>query len=156
MAELAVNILKSEEKLQGSTNYNSWKARLTAILEENDLNDIVFNVIEEPTSNVGRLAYKRKQGKARRIIYDSIKEILMPNITSLKTANECFDTLIDLYEKRAPSQNRVLKKRLRTLKINKDEGVGPFFSYKLAKVSKHSLAVFKAVMLGITTSLIES
>ena len=46
----------------------------------------MFNVSEEPTSNVDRLANKRKQGKARRIIYDSVKESVMPNITSLKNA----------------------------------------------------------------------
>ena len=89
---MAVNIFRPEEKLQGSANYNSWKARLTTILDENDLDDIVFNVSEEPTSNAGRLAYKRKQGKARRII-DFVKEAVMPNITALKTAKECFDTL---------------------------------------------------------------
>ena len=102
---MTVNILRSKEELQGSANYNSWKVKLTAILEENDLDDVVFNVIEEPTSNTGRLAYKRKQGKTRRIIYDSVKETVMPNIkiTALKTAKECFDTLANLYEKKAPS-----------------------------------------------------
>ena len=53
---MVVNIFKLEDKLQGSTNYNSWKARLTAILEENDLDDIVFNVMEKPTSNADRIA----------------------------------------------------------------------------------------------------
>ena len=57
---MVVNIFRPEEKLQGSTNYNPWKARLTTILEENDLDDIVFNVNEEPTSNADRLAYKKK------------------------------------------------------------------------------------------------
>ena len=109
---MATNIFRLEEKLQDSANYNSWKARLTTILEENDLDDVVFNTIEEPTSNAGRLAYKRKQGKARRIMYDSVKETVMPNITALKTTKECFDTLANLYEKKAPSQKRVLKKRL--------------------------------------------
>ena len=124
---------KQEDKLYGSTNFNSWKARLTAILDENDLDGIVLNVTEEPTTNAGRLAYKRKQGKARRVIYDSIREELMPNITSLKTAKKCYDTLINLYEKKATSQKRVLKKRLRTLKLNKDESVGSFFT-KIAQV----------------------
>ena len=50
---MVVNIFRPEEKLQGSANYNSWKTRLTTILEENDLDDIVFNVAEEPISNVG-------------------------------------------------------------------------------------------------------
>ena len=76
---------------------------MTAILEENDLADIVFNVIEEPTSIAGRLAYKRKQGKARRIIYDSFTETVMPNITTLKIAKKCFDALANLYEKKVPS-----------------------------------------------------
>ena len=52
----------------------------------------------------------------------------MPKITSLKTAKECYDTLVNLYEKKTPSQKRVLKKRLRTLKLNKDESVGSFFT----------------------------
>ena len=63
---------KPEEKLYGSVNINSWKARLTTILDENDLDDFVLNVTEGPATNSGRLAYKRKQGKARRVIYDSI------------------------------------------------------------------------------------
>ena len=100
---MVVYAFKLEEKLYGSTNFNSWKARLSTTLDENDLDDIVFNDIEEPTTNAGRLAYKRKQGKARRIIYDSVRQSVMPNITSLKIAKECFDTLVNLYEKKAPS-----------------------------------------------------
>ena len=65
---------KPEGKLSGSANFNSWKVRLTTILDENDLDDIVLNVTEDPTTNAGRLSYKSKQGKDRRIIYDSIKE----------------------------------------------------------------------------------
>ena len=95
---------KLEENLSRSGNFNSQKAGLTTIHDENDLDDIVLNVTEEPTTNAGRIAYKRKQGKARRVIHDSIKEELMPNITSLKTAKECYDTLVNLYEKKAPSQ----------------------------------------------------
>ena len=98
---MATNIFRPEEKLQGSANYNSWKVRLTAILEENDLDDIVFNVIEEPTSNAGRTGYKKKRAKARRIIYDFVKETLMPNITSLKTSKGCFDALTNPCEKKA-------------------------------------------------------
>ena len=141
---MAINIFRPEDKLQGSTNYNSWKARLTTILEENDLDDIVFNIIEEPTSNAGKVAYKKKQAKARRIIYDSMKETFMPNITALNTTKECFDTLTNLCEKKAPSQKRVLNKRLRTLKMNKDEGVGPFFT-KIVQVRDQLIAIVIAV-----------
>ena len=53
---MAINGFKPEEKLYGSTNFNPWKARLTAILDENDLDDIVLNVTEEPTTNAGRIS----------------------------------------------------------------------------------------------------
>ena len=137
---MAINIFRPEEKLQGLANYKSWKARLTTILEENDLDEIVFNVSEEPTSNADRLAYKKKQAKARRIIYDLVKETVMLNITTLKTPKEFFDTLANLYEKKAPRQKRVLKKRLRTLKLNKDEGVGSFFT-KIAQVRDQLIVI---------------
>ena len=110
---MSTNTFRPKEKLEGSVNYNSWKARLIAILEENDLDDLVLNTIEEPTSNASRVDFKKKQAKARRIIYDSVKETLMPTITPLKNAKECFDNLTNLYENKAPSQKRVLKKRLR-------------------------------------------
>ena len=109
---MATNTFRSEEKLEGSANYNSWKARLIAILEENDLDDLVFNTIEEPISNAGIITFKKKHAKARRIIYDSVKETLMPTITPLKNAKECFDNLTNLYANKAPSQKIVLKKRL--------------------------------------------
>ena len=70
---MAINGFKPKEKLYHSTNFNSWKTRLTTILDENDLDGIVLNVTEKSTTNARRCAYKRKQGKARRIIYDSIR-----------------------------------------------------------------------------------
>ena len=70
-----------------------------ATLEENDLDDLVLNATKEPTSNAERIAFKKKQAKARRIIYDLVKETLTPTITPLKTAKECFDNLTNLYEK---------------------------------------------------------
>ena len=64
----------------------------------------------------------------------------MPNITSLKTAKECYDTLVNLYEKKAPRQKRVLKKKLRTLKLNKDESIGTFFT-KIAQLGDQLIAI---------------
>ena len=49
---MATNIFEPEERLEGSANYNSWKAGIMDTLEENDLDDLVLNATEEPTSNV--------------------------------------------------------------------------------------------------------
>ena len=49
-------------------------------------------------------------------------------ITLLKNGKECFDTLTNLYEKKAPSQKRYLKNNLRNLNMEKDETVASLFT----------------------------
>jgi hypothetical protein len=60
--------------------------------------------------------------------------------SSFKTVKKCFDTLTNLYEKKAPSQKRVLKNRLRTLKMEKDDTVASFFT-KISQI-RDQLLVF--------------
>ena len=69
-------------------------------------------VIEEPTTNTGRNNYKNNKAKEKRIIYESVKENLMFVITPLKLENECFYTLMNMYERKQPTQNRALKNKL--------------------------------------------
>jgi len=120
--------VKAEDRLVGAANFNAWKYRIINILEENDLEDFISREIEEPTTNTARAAYKRKQTKAKRIIFDSIKDNMMPIIGHLRTTKDCFDALANLYEKKAPAQKRILKKQLRTLRMGKDESIVAFFS----------------------------
>ena len=61
-------------------------------------------------------------------------------VTPFKTAKECFDTLANLYERKAPNQKRVPKNKLRTLKMEKDEGVASFFT-KISQVRDQLLAI---------------
>ena len=95
--------IRTEDRLDGSSNFNNWKARVMAILAENDIDHYVTTVVVEPTTSVGRASSKRNQAKARRIIYDSMKEHIMPIIIPLKTTKECFDTLVKQFETKATS-----------------------------------------------------
>jgi hypothetical protein len=52
----------------------------------------------------------------------------MPAMTSLITAKECLDTLVNLYEKKTPNQKRKLKYKLKYLKMEKSESVASFCS----------------------------
>ena len=63
--------VKSEDRLEVASNFNAWKARVLNILEESDLDDLVTSVVEEPTTAQGRAAFKKKQAKAKRVIFDS-------------------------------------------------------------------------------------
>ena len=115
--------IRSEDRLEGSSNFNNWKARIIVFFEEHDLDIYVITEVVEPTSTVGRASFKRNQGKARRILYDSVKQNIMPIITPLKTAKECYDTLVKLYETKATSQKRLLKSQLRSFKMEKNESM---------------------------------
>ena len=77
------------------------------ILKESDLDNLVTRVVEEPTTTQGRETFKNKQAKEKRVIFDSVKDNLMPVIAPLRTAKECFDVVANLYEKKAPTQRRL-------------------------------------------------
>jgi 3-polyprenyl-4-hydroxybenzoate decarboxylase len=120
--------IRAEDRFEGASNFNVWKLRIMNILREHDLEEYVTTMIEEPTSNAGRVAFRKSQAKAKRIIFDSVKDSIMPAMTSLMTAKECMNTLVNLSEKMAPSQNRTLKHKLKYLKMEKGESVASFCS----------------------------
>jgi hypothetical protein len=125
--------VRAEDRLEEATDFNVWKLGITNILQEHDLEKYVTTVVKEPTNNVGRATFSRSQEKAKRIIFDSVKDSIMPAMTSLMTAKECMDTLVNLYEKHAPSQKRTLKQKLKYLNMEKGESVASFCS-KIAQI----------------------
>ena len=91
--------VRAEDRLEGVANFNVWKLRVMNILQEHDLEQYVTIVVEEPTNNAGRTTFRKNQAKANQIIFDSIKDNIIPTMTSLMTANDCMETLVNLYEK---------------------------------------------------------
>jgi hypothetical protein len=85
-------------------------------------------VVEEPTNNVGRVDFGNIQEKAKRINFDSVKDSIIPAMTSLMTAKDCMDPFVNLYEKHAPSQKRTLKHNIKYLKMEKGETVASLCS----------------------------
>jgi hypothetical protein len=65
---------------------------------------------------------------------------MMPLIAHLRTEKEYFDALANLYEKKAPTQKRTLKKQPHTLKMGKDENIPAFFS-KIAQTRDQLRAI---------------
>jgi hypothetical protein len=132
--------VRAEDRLEGASNFNVWKLRITNILQEHELEQYVTTVVEEPTTNAGRVAFKKSQAKAKRIIFDLVKDSIMPTMTSLMTTKDCMDTLVNLYEKQAPSQKRTLKHKLKYLKMEKGESVASFCS-KIAQIRDQLLVI---------------
>jgi hypothetical protein len=69
--------IKSEYRLEGAANFNEWKLRITNILLEHDLERYATTVVEESTTNAGRVDFRKSQAKANRIIFDSVKDSIV-------------------------------------------------------------------------------
>ena len=76
---------KVDEKLEGADNFRAWKYRVMLVLEENDLEGFIEVDIPEPEEEEAKAKHKKRIVKAKRIIADSIKDHLIPHVTSLKT-----------------------------------------------------------------------
>ena len=50
--------IRFEDRLEGSSKFNNWKARIIVILEEHDLDQYVLTEITEPTSAAGKATFK--------------------------------------------------------------------------------------------------
>ena len=137
MSKLAV---KAEDRLVGAENFTAWKYRIMSLFAEHDLEDFVTGEVEEPTTATARASFKRKQAKARNIIFNSVKDNLVPIIGPLSTPKECYDALADLYEKKVHTHKRILKKQLHTLKMEKNDTVATFFS-KISQIRDQLIAI---------------
>ena len=63
------------------------------IFEEHDLEGFIEANIPEPKGDEAKAKHKKSLIKAKRIIADSIKDHLIPHVSSLKTPKEMFDAL---------------------------------------------------------------
>jgi hypothetical protein len=60
---------------------------------------------------------KKNLVKANRIIVDSIKDHLIPHVSSLKTPKKIFDSLSRLYEGNNINQKMTLRTQLKNVKM---------------------------------------
>jgi hypothetical protein len=104
--------LRVEDRLDGATNFRSWKTRILLVLEENELQNHVKEVIPEPEGAEEKAKYKKNEAKAKRILIDSIKDHLIPHVVELKTAKEVYDALVGLFESNNTSRKLTLRHQL--------------------------------------------
>lgn len=76
---------KLDEKLEGVDNFRAWKYRVMLVLEENDLEGFIETDILEPVEEETKAKHKKSPVKVKRIIADSIKDHLIPHVSSLNT-----------------------------------------------------------------------
>ncbi|XP_057824683.2 uncharacterized protein LOC131036730 [Cryptomeria japonica] len=123
-----VNGLKVEDRLEGASNFTSWKFRVLIALEENDLLQFVEEKdLSEPKDQAEKLQFKKNSIKVKKNLIDSVKDHLVPLISKMTTARDMFKTLEGLYEINNTSRTLALRQQLHQVKMAKEETVISFF-----------------------------
>ena len=118
---------KLDDKLEGIENFRAWKYK-RFILEENDLAKFIKEVVMEPEEDEANEKYKKDMIRAKKIIADSIKDHLIPQVSSKHTHKEMFDTPAGMYEGRKINRKMNLRAELKSTNMNKDESIHEYFT----------------------------
>ena len=100
---------KLDEKLEGADNFLAWKYRISLVLEDNELDSYIHEEVLVPEGDEAKALHKKNMVMAKRIIADSIKNYLIPQVSSLKTPKAMFDALTKLFEGKNINQKMTLR-----------------------------------------------
>ena len=84
------------------------------ILQENDLDKFVKKEVKEPEGDEAKSKHKKDM-----IIAYSIKDNLIPQVSSMETPKEMFDSLSGLFEGRNINMKMTLRNQLKSVKTQK-------------------------------------
>ena len=73
---------KLDEKLEGADNFRSWKYRISLVLEENELDSYIYEEVPVLEGDEAKALHKKKMVMGKRIIADSIKDHLIPQVST--------------------------------------------------------------------------
>jgi hypothetical protein len=71
---------KLVDNLEGVENFCAWKYRIALILEENDLARFIKENVPGPIDATAKTKHQKDTVRAKRIIADSIKDHLIPQV----------------------------------------------------------------------------
>ena len=106
-----------DENLEGDENSRAWKCWIMLFLQENDLEIFVMEEVEELEEDEAKAKHKKDIIKAKRIIADSIKDHLIPQVSSRRTPKEMFDSLCSLFEGRNINRKMTLRNQLKSVNV---------------------------------------
>jgi putative lipoic acid-binding regulatory protein len=129
--------IKSENKLDGASNFRTWKTRIDLIPAKNKVLDIVKRKIVEPEFEEGKEKelqnvavmekFKDDDINAMSIVVDSIKDHLIPYISHLDSSKKMYNALTNLFSVRNIEQIMSLKNELCDMKMNDDDSITSYF-----------------------------
>ena len=98
------------------------------ILREHDLDKFVETEVPEPEDEEAKSKHKKDMIRAMRIIADSIKDHLIPQVSSLESPKKMFDALTRMFEGRNINRKMTLRQQLKNVKMQSSESMHSYFS----------------------------
>ena len=87
------------------------------VLEENELDSYIHEEVPVLEGDEAKALHKKNMVMAKRIIADSIKDHLIPHVSSLKTPKAMFYALTKLFEGKNINRKMTLRNQLKNVKI---------------------------------------
>ena len=135
-----VNHVRIEDRLEGASNFSSWKIRLLIVLREMELEKYIESNLPMPKNESEKVTWKR-HNKAMKIIIDSVKDHILLSIANLQTAFEMFSSIQNTFEINNTSRLLTLKQDLLYIKMKNGESITSYF-LRITKL-KDQLATMK-------------
>ena len=97
--------------------------RISLVLQGNELDTYISGEVPVLEGYEAKSLHKKNLVKAKRIISDSIKDQLIPHVSSLNTPKDMFDSLTKLFEGKNINQKMTLRNQLKNVKIQNVETI---------------------------------
>ena len=143
--------LRLEDRLDGAGKFVPWKARIVLIFEENELwDEVVHSTQANPiqvhasTDAQALATFNKKNIKSRRMIIDAVKYHVIPHISSKDRAYKMWDAFTRLFQSSNENIKMVLREKLKSIKMDKAEGVTPYLT-RISQVRDELSAVGEKV-----------
>jgi len=120
-----------DDRLAGASNQSPWKVRISFILEDLKLCDIVEAPVVVPlaTSPILLVEFRKRNNKEKRIICDSVWEQIIPHLTVKAWAYDMQASLCKLYQISNEKRKMFIHNRLRGICMLEDESVTYFLGH---------------------------
>jgi hypothetical protein len=120
---MATTPLISKDRLDGASNFLSWKARVTLELKEYDLWELVDKEVTPPTNMTTWDAHNNKEIKAERVLLDYVKGHLIPHLNDKMIAKDIFDVMVSLFQRKNMNRKMILRNTLISLQMSRSDNV---------------------------------
>ena len=130
---MAMNVLRDQDRLDGTSNFVVWKARILSILDRHRVKAFALKTMGIPVDCADNEKYDEAMAKAKCIILDGVKDHVVQHIAEKEMVKEMWDTLKTLYQHTSVQRKMLLENQLRSYQKQKGERINHFL-YRLKEI----------------------